>query len=258
MFENYHTHTARCHHAIGTDEEYVLCAIEGGLETLGFSDHTPFIFPDGYVSRIRMLPETVAEYASSILALKEKYADRIQIRLGLEVEYFPTLIDGLLELIEPLGIEYMILAQHWCDTEVGNVHNFRPTDNPKQLERYCNQIIEGIQTGLFSYVAHPDIISYTADDGNYEYHMTRLCQAAKTANIPVELNFQGIRENRQYPNDRFWKIAGEVGVPVVLGCDAHAPADAADRKSEERALAIAEQFRLNLLDRIPIHSYRTI
>ena len=258
MLENYHTHTARCHHATGTDEEYVLCAMEGGLKTLGFSDHTPFVFPGDYVSRIRMLPEEAEEYARSILSLKEKYADRIQIRLGLEVEYFPALMDGLLQLIAPLDIEYMILAQHWCDTEAGNVHNFRPTDNPKQLERYCDQIIEGMQTGLFSYVAHPDIISYQGAEEDYIFHMTRLCQAAKTANIPVELNFQGIRENRQYPNDQFWKIAGDVGVSVVLGCDAHTPADVVDHKSEERALAIASAFRLNLLDKVPIRPYRTI
>ena len=41
MTENYHTHTARCRHATGTEEEYVLAAIDRGLKILGFSDHTP-------------------------------------------------------------------------------------------------------------------------------------------------------------------------------------------------------------------------
>ena len=39
MFEirnNYHTHTYRCGHAIGTDEEYVLAAIEKGFKENGF------------------------------------------------------------------------------------------------------------------------------------------------------------------------------------------------------------------------------
>ena len=36
---NYHTHTFRCGHAIGNDEEYVIEAIGMGLHTLGFSDH---------------------------------------------------------------------------------------------------------------------------------------------------------------------------------------------------------------------------
>ena len=41
MFANYHTYTARCGHASGREEEYILRAIEGGIKILGFSDHIP-------------------------------------------------------------------------------------------------------------------------------------------------------------------------------------------------------------------------
>ena len=44
LINNYHTHTSRCGHAIGLDEEYVQCAIEAGIKELGFSDHIPFKF----------------------------------------------------------------------------------------------------------------------------------------------------------------------------------------------------------------------
>ena len=46
MIVNYHTHTTRCNHASGTEKEYVEAAIETGLKVLGFSDHTPYPFPD--------------------------------------------------------------------------------------------------------------------------------------------------------------------------------------------------------------------
>ena len=36
---NYHTHTYRCHHAKGEDEDFVLRAIDAGMTELGFSDH---------------------------------------------------------------------------------------------------------------------------------------------------------------------------------------------------------------------------
>lgn len=39
---NYHTHTTRCYHASGKDEEYVKAAIKAGIKELGFSDHTPW------------------------------------------------------------------------------------------------------------------------------------------------------------------------------------------------------------------------
>ena len=38
MKTNYHTHTTRCVHATGSDEDYVLSAIKGGYQELGFSD----------------------------------------------------------------------------------------------------------------------------------------------------------------------------------------------------------------------------
>ena len=45
--KNYHTHTARCMHAIGSEEEYILAAISAGYTELGFSDHTPWHYESG-------------------------------------------------------------------------------------------------------------------------------------------------------------------------------------------------------------------
>ena len=65
--KNYHTHTKRCGHAIGEDEEYVLRAIENGFDEIGFSDHAPMLFPDGcgYYSTFRMKPYEAEGYAKS-------------------------------------------------------------------------------------------------------------------------------------------------------------------------------------------------
>ena len=73
MKTNYHTHTTRCHHATGSDEDYVLSAIKGGYQELGFSDHTPWKYRTGYLSGIRMTPEEFPEYVQSIRTLQEKY-----------------------------------------------------------------------------------------------------------------------------------------------------------------------------------------
>ena len=43
--KNYHTHTYRCHHAIGKEEDYILNAIKAGYTELGFSDHAPWHYP---------------------------------------------------------------------------------------------------------------------------------------------------------------------------------------------------------------------
>ncbi len=252
MTENYHTHTARCRHATGTDEEYVLQAIDGGLKVLGFSDHTPFLFPDGYYTHMRMFPDQLEDYVTSVLTLREKYADKIDIRLGLEVEYYPTRMDDLFKLIAPYDIEYFVLGQHWCGNEQGEPYNGRPTEDNALLEKYCTQVIEAMGTGCFSYLAHPDLLHFVGDPVFYQEQARRLCQAAKKYDIPLEINLLGLRTQRQYPREDFWKIAGETGCKVVLGSDAHTPKDVTDPATEEKALELVAKYQLQLLEHIPL------
>ena len=73
MIANYHTHTWRCRHADGTEREYVERAIEGGLKILGFSDHSPYPFPEGYDSGMRMRLDQGEGYVDTVLALKKEY-----------------------------------------------------------------------------------------------------------------------------------------------------------------------------------------
>ena len=51
---NYHTHTERCYHAWGSDEEFVLAAIKGGYTELGFSDHACWKYDSDFVAHMRM------------------------------------------------------------------------------------------------------------------------------------------------------------------------------------------------------------
>ena len=73
---NYHTHTKRCGHAIGEDEEYVLEAIGKGFRTLGFSDHA--MFPTFSEPHVRGdYQQCFDDYISSINALRKKYSQKI-------------------------------------------------------------------------------------------------------------------------------------------------------------------------------------
>ncbi|MBE6720554.1 MAG: PHP domain-containing protein, partial [Ruminococcaceae bacterium] len=117
MKYNLHTHTVRCFHAQGGDEEYVESAIKNGYGLLGFSDHSPYIYPDGYVSHMRMAPEDTPDYINSIRYLGEKYKKQIDIKVGFEMEWYPDLIDGQREFLKTLDIDYLILGQHFTYNE---------------------------------------------------------------------------------------------------------------------------------------------
>ena len=119
MRANYHTHTARCHHAFGEDEEYVKVAIDRGVSVLGFSCHAPMEYPGGYESYYKMQVCELSEYVGSLLSLKEKYKDKIDIKIGLEAEYYPELYEESIKLWVSFPIDYLILGQHFVDKEYG-------------------------------------------------------------------------------------------------------------------------------------------
>ena len=252
MKANYHTHTPRCHHASGTEREYVECAIRGGLKLLGFSDHSPQFFPEGYYSDFRMRPEELEDYVDIVNALKKEYANDIEIHLGLEAEYYPAYFEQLIKYISDYGVEYLLLGQHVCGNEIGEMPASAATKDGTVLERYCNQVTEAMQTGLFTYFAHPDIIHFTGDKEIYDTHIRKLCQAAKANQIPLEINLLGIRDRRHYPNENFWKIAGEEGCQVILGADAHTPEDVCRPADILAAKRLIEKYHLHLLDTVSL------
>ncbi|MBQ6719768.1 MAG: histidinol-phosphatase [Oscillospiraceae bacterium] len=252
MIANYHTHTWRCNHATGDEESYVKAALESGFSILGFSDHAPQCFPDNYHSTIRMELEQLRDYCDTILALRKKYAGNIDIPLGLELEYYPGSLPKLLPILKDHGIEYAILGQHFLGNEAGQPYAGRATEDVSILDGYCRQSMDAMQTGLFTYFAHPDLIRYVGEDRVYRRHMRRLCQEAKSCGLPLEINMLGIWSGRHYPQERFWELAAEEGCSVVIGCDAHAPEHLKRMDAEDKAMEIVNRYGLRLLETVSL------
>lgn len=253
MFANYHTHTFRCNHATGSEEEYILNAIDGGIKIMGFSDHAPAILYDGYRLSWRVQPEDATDYFETIKKLREKYKDKIKIYIGFEMEYYPEYFDKMYSYVKSLGAEYLILGQHFYDELGGIPHSAVEGHNEEHLIAYTNSIIEGMKTGKFIYVAHPDMLNYSGDMKLYESQARRVCEASKELDIPLEINLLGIFDNRHYPNDAFLKVAGEVGCKMLYGFDAHSPDRAYDKASLEKAEQLAKKYNINIIDEIEIH-----
>lgn len=245
---NLHTHTWRCGHARGIEKEFIQNAIKGKIKTLGFSDHMPFVFPDGRESGYRVKMHLAKDYINSLKKLKEEYKDKIDIRIGFEMEYYPDHFEDMLSLAKRLGAEYLILGEHYPSYEDGRfLYSGTQTDNAKALKAYVDGCVAGIESGVFTYVAHPDVFNFTGDTALYVSEMKRLCEASKRCDIPLEINFLGIRSNRHYPRELFWKTAGETGCSAVYGFDAHSPDSAFDIASKPRADEIVEKYNLLLL-----------
>lgn len=246
---NFHNHTYRCNHASGTDEEYVLEAIKNGYTTMGFSDHAPYIFPPKHKSGFRISLNDAQDYVNSINALKEKYKSMIDIKLGFEVEYYPELIEKELEYLADFKYDYIILGQHFTDNEYEPHAHYSgsATDKTTLLDKYISQVLLAAKSGKFTYIAHPDLIYFTGEKDVYIKKMRYMLERLKEYNIPLEFNFLGFTDNRNYPNMDFWKMVKEIGNPVVIGLDAHKPETYSDKENLEKAKAVLSELGITPL-----------
>lgn len=257
MKENYHTHTFRCGHATGSEEEMILGAMEGGFTALGMSCHIPL--PNFRKHLLRGIPylssfdnaktlfrwfcfnglgtrmpyPSKKEHLSIIKELKEKYKDQITIYQGFEAEYFEEYLDYYQSLLDNQEVDYLILGNHFHKICCDACYNGFALDK-EGIENYGKDACLAMETGLYSYFCHPDLfMAETVEFDETCVQITRdICTCAIKNNIPLEINEGGFRRGIKkignqtrlpYPHDEFWKIVGEMGAPVVLGLDSHNP-----------------------------------
>ena len=259
---NYHTHTARCMHAEGTDREYVEAALAGGFSTLGFSDHTPWQYDSGYVATMRMTPAQLPGYLASLRSLREEYAGRIELLCGLECEYFPAYLDWLRQTAEEQQLDYLIFGNHFFPSDETGPYFGRGTKTRAMLRRYTDSTVEGMACGLFSYLAHPDLFlrCYPAFDEDARAASREICRAAKRLSMPLEYNLLGARNNERfsidgYPHEGFWRIAAEEGCTAILGVDAHEPGQLSDLRYWDAGLARLHGLGMQLTRTIPLRPW---
>ncbi|MDY2609678.1 MAG: histidinol-phosphatase [Eubacteriales bacterium] len=252
VYANYHTHTFRCNHAQGSEREYIETALAAGLTTLGFSDHVPYLFENGYYSGFRMRPELAEDYVKTLLSLREEYRGQITILIGFESEYYPALFQKNLQFLSQYPIDYLIQGQHLTKNEYDGAYMGQPFTDAALLRCYVDQTIEGLATGSFSYLAHPDLPNFTGDADVYRSEMGRLCAYCSEHAVPLEINLLGMVGSRNYPCDRFFQIAAEKGCQGIIGCDAHAPQLLHDAEGIAACEALAQRTGLSLLQQIPL------
>ncbi len=249
---NIHTHTHRCGHAFGDDEQFVLAAIEAGFETLGFSEHIGYEWFD--IPTDRMLYRDSEDYLASIERLKLKYQDRIKIVVGFEIEFYPSELSFLQRMRE--RVDYMIVGQH-CKYVDGNGFDYYCND--EDVLDYANLVVQAIESGLICCVAHPDYFMLGRRNFSQacEEAARRIAKSAVEHHIPLEVNLKGSRKGKlrylegeayPYPFRRFWEVVSEYPIQCIYGWDAHQPTDFLEIGEVERVDEILKGLPLTFLD----------
>ncbi len=258
--KNIHTHTSRCGHALGEDEDYLLKALDAGIECLGFSDH--IILPDRSQKGMRGDPSLFGDYISSIRNLEKKYASKIEIKLGFEAEWFDGKYFSYYQNLLKSGvIDYLILGEHCTikDNEFLWYMDMAKKDKDKALEHYVNNVIDAMKSGLFTYVCHPDLFLIWYRDWNEKtIEATKtLAMESKKLGIPLEVNMGWMNfhcdrdiasvETDHYPYPLFWDEVSKIGCPSVIGIDAHLP-DIFLKGNFEKIFDFVKEHDLNLVE----------
>ncbi len=233
---NFHTHTYRCMHAEGTEEDFVKEAIDCGLLRLGMSDHGPD--PDNS-NQYKMTWNELDDYLDTLSGLKEKYKGKIEIFSGFEYEYLDEFLPFIKEIKMRNDVDYLGLGLHAFRDDSGEIYNSFYLQSPKDYLKYAKSAVKAMESGLYSFFAHPDIFVMSMKTHCKEADEAALiiAKSALDTGMPLEINANGMRKGLYmcdgvmrypYPYWRFWDTVAEVGATVIIGSDAHSPKSLCD------------------------------
>lgn len=229
---NLHTHSSFCD-GTHTPEEVVRAAVEAGMECIGFSGHSYTPFDDDYT----MSPEGTRAYCREILRLKEAYADRIRVLLGVEQDICaPTVMEALDFRIA--SAHYIRVGQDFCCVD----HSFEIAECAVTERfggdwyRYTKAYYEGLaalaERDECDIVGHFDLVAkFNEKNPRFDESHPRYLRPALEAldallekDVLIEVNTGAIARGYRrmpYPMPIFLRRISEKGGRVVLSSDAH-------------------------------------
>jgi len=229
LLADYHIHTPLCRHAEGWPVDYARVAIERGLGELGFADHNPM---PAQFDDWRMLGDELARYFYEVGRARAEFP-QLNIKLGLECDFIPGYEWWIQQLAGMAEWDYLI----------GSVHYLRQgweVDHPQYVARHAKQSAKiwrdywqlygmCIRSGLFDFVAHPDLPKKfgITPAGDLRRYYEPAVEALAETGVAFEINTAGLRRDCRevYPARGFLELACAAGVPLLINSDAHTPGD---------------------------------
>lgn len=232
--QNLHTHNRYCDGS-GTLEEFAQTAIAAGLDTLGYSCHAYQYFSPVYT----ISPEDTVKYKAEISQLKEKYADRIRLLAGLEIDMYAR--------PDTAGLDYTIGSSHFLrfgeefvefDKKASIFREILNTyfdgDIWAFLRKYFEDFSQLSSHGRFDIVGHFDLVARHCEsepffDPNDKRYRNLALETVRTIakDIPIfEVNvgcFAYGTRNTPYPNPFIIRELKAIGAYVIITNDAHSP-----------------------------------
>ncbi len=217
-----------------------------GLKGIVITCHCPL--PDGISHAVRMAPEQYENYVAIVARARAKFAGRVDVRLGLESDFYPGVEPWLEKLHARVPLHHVLGSVH---TQVPDYRGrYFNGDYFAYQQTYFEHLAQSAETRLFDTLAHPDLVKNEAPE---EWHYARiepfilraLDRIAKTG-VAMELNTSGVNKAlpEMNPGDRILTLIRERGIPIVIGADAHRP----ERVGDGYAVALRKLADLGFRD----------
>lgn len=229
LFES-HSHTPLCNHADGNPTEYAAVAYDRGLRGLVVTCHNPM--PDKFSHQVRMREDQFDEYVELVEKTREEWQGRVDVRLGLEADYFEGYEAYLEKQLSAADFHLVLGSVH------PQISEFRAkywqADELEVQRTYFRLLAQSAETGLFDSLAHPDLIkNVTSKVWRQNAIMDDIRGALDriaVTGVAMELNTSGVNKLIAEMNP-FPEMLREMSlrrIPVTLGADAHQPDRVAD------------------------------
>ncbi len=242
---NLHTHSRFCD-GKEEPEAYVKQAIKLGFHTLGFSSHAPVPFENNF----SLKEEKMTEYFSTIRNLEDKYKDKINILLSMEIDFIPGITRDFSEFSKAGNLNYTIGGVHLVRNK--EIEKLWFIDGSKQetyddglqklfnghirkgVEAYYGQIREMVATQKPDIIAHLDKIKmhnknrYFSEEESWYKDLVwkTLKYISSESNCIVEVNTRGLYKKRSetfFPSPAILEQVHHLKIPITLSSDAHQP-----------------------------------
>ena len=266
---DYHSHNDRCGHAVGKLEDYVEQAISLGLTHFGMSDHGPAYWLGGDHAQpgIQMAISELPRYVAEAQELKERYADRVALAVGIEADFIEGQEEKLSAWLAAHPFDYVLGSVHYClGRSVFDQRRWHEQDPETVFRDYYRQVILAAQSGLFDILSHLTVIeSYSPPipETLAAELYPEVAAAIAEAGCIVEVNTSGYRKrpdlDTPFPKSTMLRALIACGIPLTFGSDCHAPTEIQFAREKVQtlliALGISPEVQLNRVKRGQIMTF---
>jgi histidinol-phosphatase (PHP family) len=198
-------------------------------------------------------------YVASINHLKGMYADQIDIKLGVEAEYYRDRLDWLVDLKDKHQLDILVFGNHFRGFESSATYYGSYKDRTNIYKHYVQDAIDGMATGLYTIFAHPDLFFRSINQVNSLAleAAQEICDAANHYGVVLEYNLGGVRDgDYKYPKPEFWEVVAKNKNLSVIGVDAHSPKHLLDNSTRDTAKEYLKIIGVNLTEIIDFKKIR--